>query len=270
MGSVITVQIGTPPTPFIVHESLVVARSGFFKGALNGYFKESHTRTVELPEDDRWLFTCVIHWLYTGTLKMVLTSESEAGERVNLTSNNPNTQDQNDQEQDDECSSSFPKFLSWNRRVQQLFELWIYADKLQLPDLQNDLITKLIELSEGTSDWMDCTPMPSDETMEFVYDNTLANSPLRRLAVDLSILTRLKKDLEDSLKNLSDDIVRDISITTVRMWRQETHDQDRPRAYLTRALYNTVYNVGEASEPPRIPSLAECRPKADYGDWDCC
>lgn len=199
MGSVITVQVGTPPTPFTVHESLVVARSGFFKGALNGYFKESHTRTAELPEDDRWLFTCVIHWLYTGTLKMVLTSESEAGERVNLTSNNPNTQDQNDQEQDDECSLSFPKFLSWNRRVQQLFELWIYADKLQVPDLQNDLIIKLIELGEGTSDWIDCTPMPSDETMEFVYDNL----SLTHLSAVLPSTCRFLRGLRKTWKTLS-------------------------------------------------------------------
>ncbi|KAL4959524.1 BTB/POZ domain-containing protein [Aspergillus stella-maris] len=52
-----------------VHRSTVCTQSPFFEAAMNGNFKEAHTRTINLPDDDTATIERVLCFLYCGYYK---------------------------------------------------------------------------------------------------------------------------------------------------------------------------------------------------------
>ena len=55
----------TPESTWHLHRNLAIKRSPFFRGALCSDFTESHTNTVDLPEDDNQAFAVFVQWLYS-------------------------------------------------------------------------------------------------------------------------------------------------------------------------------------------------------------
>ena len=51
---------------FYLYENHLVYHSLFFRKALEGPWKESQDKVVELPEEEPYLFRMFIQWLYTG------------------------------------------------------------------------------------------------------------------------------------------------------------------------------------------------------------
>ena len=59
-----TVEVGATKTKFVVHESLLVYHSEFFRAALKGRFAEAETKTVTLEDEDEAVFELFVFWLY--------------------------------------------------------------------------------------------------------------------------------------------------------------------------------------------------------------
>ncbi|KAF2801691.1 uncharacterized protein BDZ99DRAFT_528162 [Mytilinidion resinicola] len=76
----IIVRVGSPPTDFSVHESLVCSRSPFFANAMNGAWAEAESRVVPLPDDAPSTFALYRTWLYTGLLACKSSSDSDEWE----------------------------------------------------------------------------------------------------------------------------------------------------------------------------------------------
>lgn len=53
---------------FNVHKHLLCHHSPFFEGALKPAFKEGQENIVTLPEEEAYVFSVFLHWLYTGSL----------------------------------------------------------------------------------------------------------------------------------------------------------------------------------------------------------
>ncbi|KAF2868938.1 hypothetical protein BDV95DRAFT_577969 [Massariosphaeria phaeospora] len=53
---------------FCVHENLICTRSAFFRKAMNGTWKESEEKYVELPEDEPDIFRLYVELLYSARL----------------------------------------------------------------------------------------------------------------------------------------------------------------------------------------------------------
>jgi len=64
----ICVGKGDKTKEFQGHRGLLCHYSSYFKGALEGGFKEAESRTVTLPEDDVEVFEIFFSWLYTRSL----------------------------------------------------------------------------------------------------------------------------------------------------------------------------------------------------------
>lgn len=241
LGGVIAVDVGTgaTKTEFFVHENLITGRSDFFKNALKpGKFIEGDTKRVHLPMDQEYDFACLLHWLYTGTLKFCLTpvlppdsSDDTSSDMVKHSGSDTSTDTQ------PSCSScgELDCQLHHGIPVDRLFELWILGDKLQVAGFQDDIAAKLIELGSWNAAKDNIHHMPSNMTLKYVYDNTLASSSLRRLAVDLAVLTRHRCDLERSLKTLPEEIVRDIAVATIKMWKADARHHTSPPFEVLRA-----------------------------------
>lgn len=67
-GGTIIVKIGFEQEEHILHKSLLVHHSGFFRGVLSEKFKETEQGFIELSEVHSTPFSIFIDWLYTGDL----------------------------------------------------------------------------------------------------------------------------------------------------------------------------------------------------------
>lgn len=177
-GDVITIEVGQPPTIFKVHEKLLEHRGGFFfKGALNGHFKESDTKCIPLHAEDSELFAILVGWFHSRII--------------------PNFKDMYHGVESD--SSNFTSC-----ELHRLFRLWILGDKLQIPVFQ-DFISSCIR---DTALTFDEQLVPPKETLEFVFANTVPSSVLRYLAIDIMVLHCSEKDRKEYLRDLSPEILQ--------------------------------------------------------------
>ena len=142
--SVVTVKVGSEAAQvaFVVHAELLKYYSPFFKAATTGNWDEARTGIINLPNDDPEVFEIFENWLY--------------GQRLDL-------------EEDQAKSTPF------------ILKLWVFGDKVQVPEFQNAVMEALKTRSTGS----DPPLTPSD--IRFVYESTTDESPLRRLIVDMAI-----------------------------------------------------------------------------------
>ena len=124
---------------FPIHKGHICHYSPFFDAAFNGTFAEAETQMVELYEVKPETFGIFVNWIYTQDIF------SEGGEIPN---------------------------------VQGLVHLWLLADRLLVPSLQN----KALDLIESTRQQKGNDRLPS-EIFPVIYENTNAESALRLYVV---------------------------------------------------------------------------------------
>ncbi|KAF9636299.1 putative btb poz domain containing protein [Lasiodiplodia theobromae] len=206
----VVVEVGSPPFEFNIDEALLVKHSGFFRGAMSGHFIESKTKRVPLHDDDPSLFQHLAAWLRTGNLDSCLKEDD----------------DHEMTEQEDQATTHENTILS--HTVDTLFNLWILGDKLQMPSLQNATAHSLIDLiTKPHAFQTPCTltQLPNNSTLSLVYDNTLPSSPLRRLAIDMALLTGAGHGLladDSAAEELEPEILLALARRAVAFWHQET------------------------------------------------
>jgi hypothetical protein len=135
--------VGPKRVKFGVHKGILIRRSAFLRAALTGTFKEATEGTVTLQEDSPKVFGVFVSWLYTGKLE--------------------NTVDE------------IPTPYGSNR----LAELYIFADRYDVPILRNDAIDALVTTRQNLQ-------IPASFFRK-VYDATLPKDPLRRLLADMVV-----------------------------------------------------------------------------------
>ncbi|EER25635.1 hypothetical protein D8B26_000046 [Coccidioides posadasii str. Silveira] len=141
--TVITITVGESEAQFQAHKDLLCQKSPFFNGALTSDFKEAAEHAITLPEDDPDTFERFLQWVYSGTYVLSgIGSDEEVDERY-----------------------------------MQLAQLYVLADKLEVPALKHNIINEmfLMKLSPGKP--------PQVDVISYVYENTRVRSPLRQLIV---------------------------------------------------------------------------------------
>ena len=137
--AIVTVEVGEEKEShiFSVHEDFLCYYSPYFRALFEGSFQEAQTKKSVLREHSPDVFEHFLNWMYTQRLEVL-------GEEL------PD-----------------PDFL---------IRLWVLADMLLIPDLQNIAI-KGIEKQSSMSNSV-CSNM-----YQYVYENTVLDSPLRKLMV---------------------------------------------------------------------------------------
>ena len=131
----VDVHFGDETKSFPVHKNFLTHYSPFFKKALDGNFLEGQTQTVNLHDTKPRAFGLFLGWIHTQKV------ENEHG---------------------------LPP------RNADLIHLWILADKLLIPALQNEAI----QIMNSTN----CSGVSS--SFPTLYENTMQDSPLRRFWID--------------------------------------------------------------------------------------
>ncbi|KAH0292958.1 hypothetical protein M436DRAFT_78351 [Aureobasidium namibiae CBS 147.97] len=67
----VTIEVGAEKEHFVVHKSILCAKSSYFDRALSGSFQEAITRFFQLPDISPVLFRIFVAWLYYGDLGYV-------------------------------------------------------------------------------------------------------------------------------------------------------------------------------------------------------
>ncbi|KAF2496919.1 hypothetical protein BU16DRAFT_507616 [Lophium mytilinum] len=203
----ITVRVGSPPTDFSVHETLVCSRSPFFANAMNGAWAEAESRIVPLPDDAPSTFALYRTWLYTGLLASKSDSSSDEWELL-------------------ACA-------------------YVLGEKLQDSDFKDTVIDAMIENPSTTTADGPSSPETTDaeatelEEMEFfkrnpavliyIYENTPPSAPVRRLLVD-HYRAAGKPDWISAEKRelLPDDFLYALSFQFMTLKAREEEGQRRP------------------------------------------
>ncbi|KAE9381269.1 hypothetical protein N431DRAFT_490676 [Stipitochalara longipes BDJ] len=155
--SLVTFLVGPCCTPkkFIIHKERVCQRSLVLKAALNGNFIEGQTQTYRFEDTSPGAFRLFAQWIYEQKLDLYQLKDME--ERLNdVRYDLPNPNDLENME---------------------LVELWVLADKIAMPALQNQVMTKIVEIRNAARDEV------AVKTLHYIYEVTSVNNPLRLLMV---------------------------------------------------------------------------------------
>jgi len=159
----LTIRVGTETNKqeFVAHESFLTSRSEFFRRAMNGRWAEAESRVVMLPADEPQYFALYLNFVYTGQLNTMGKSKEELATL--------------------ELSEAMKHI---KQEYQDLFRLYILAEKLQDVAAKNAALTAAIsvtELKSAGGNW----DIPTLEVVNSVYKCTLEGSPARRLLTDM-------------------------------------------------------------------------------------
>lgn len=131
------IREGKEKEPFKVHKNYICFYSPYFDAAFNGSFSEGQTQELDLEETEPKTFGIFVNWLYTQQIV------NEEG--------------------------AIP-------RSSTLIDLWILADKILVPSLQNQTL-KLLEQCRKEDGRL------SSSSFHRAYESTTEDSPLRKYLV---------------------------------------------------------------------------------------
>jgi BTB/POZ domain len=149
----VTILVGPTRHQFLAHKS-IICKEQYFKAAFTGQFKEAHTKTLKLFEEDPANFDNLLRWIYS---------------RVDFNLHNL-------------VSNSEEEVANWPAHFRSLVELHVLSDKLNIKDLP-DLIIDYLSVRRSSvvgKRKRGTVLVPANEDITFVYHNTVPNSKLRR------------------------------------------------------------------------------------------
>ncbi|KAG4433063.1 hypothetical protein IFR05_011457 [Cadophora sp. M221] len=148
---------GDNPIKFLVHKEFTCYYSSVLSAAFNGSFVEGQTQTYRIEDTSPSAFRLFFQWLYSQKIDVYFLMETG---RREATYGSPTPEES--------------RALIQTENM-DLVELWVLADRLAIPELQN-LAVKHINAIGNLDD-------PATETFDYIYQNTVYDSPLRRLVV---------------------------------------------------------------------------------------
>lgn len=137
---------------FDVHESLLSARSSFFRNALDRKWKEGQDRRVKLPADEPDVFRIYVNYLYTGVLAVI--------------------------------PDPLPAIYKGAEDHLSLAKVYVLAEMLQDTTAKNAVVEAMLVTCRRT--FHDGQyHLPGPQVIHIVYEGTPGSSPMRRVLVDL-------------------------------------------------------------------------------------
>lgn len=142
-------KVGPKKTRFDVHKRQLCETSPFFEAAFNGNFREK-AGTMNLVEDDVQAFEHFVRWVYERDMDILL-----EGDKDHLLA-----------------------------RMRELIEVYVLADKYDIPALKNHIIQILFDaVKHGSDKKLHGLRLPLLEDVQYIYANTARGSTLRKFVI---------------------------------------------------------------------------------------
>ncbi|KAF1362452.1 hypothetical protein EJ07DRAFT_77735, partial [Lizonia empirigonia] len=163
-AATVAIQVGsaTNRRAFLVHKSILTARSEFFCRALNGSWKESETKTVDLTEDVPETFDLYLNLVYKNQLPVATLDKDKL------------------------CALDWPNFSKYiGKEYRTLVDLYVLADKIQDIQAKNEALKAILQISHIRNHEGRWFTLPL-VAIRKIYDCTPQGSSARSLCIDLS------------------------------------------------------------------------------------
>ena len=165
-SSMVILIVGDQQEQLLAHASYLTNRSDFFKAALSNNWKEGQSRVVKLPEDDPTTVAQYLDFVYKN---MLPTQQKWFPNQVKS------------------------MYLS-------LARLYVYGERVLDVVIRNVIVDHIIAFSSIANHELATHPhYPGPAVIETVYEGTTAESPMRRLLVDMYVKHGERKWLEPEL-----------------------------------------------------------------------
>ena len=160
-------NVANEKATFHVHKSFICYHSPFFSAAFTGNFVEGETQTMDYKHTSSEAFGLFVHWLYTQKMDDTFLRDFYKAFLADAIS--PAEHDKKFHERHHSSNATVCGHIA---------DLWILAEKILAPKLQNLAMDALEELRFHCIDRLPAT------RCEYIYQHTRKGSPLRRFMVD--------------------------------------------------------------------------------------
>ncbi|EDN97232.1 predicted protein [Sclerotinia sclerotiorum 1980 UF-70] len=184
--------------PFNLHKSFFTHVSPYFEAVFNSGFAESEIQTLNFAESNREIFAMLVDWVYKKDLKALAAFELD--DRKNLPVGIRLSALQGNDLEEYIKKSQETAF----EHTTKLIDLWFFADKVIIPELQNAALQAIEILRFFTP----LQGVPADISRA-VYDKTPKGSPLRLYLAETT-LRRLQPNSGNEGENFHPDMLVDI------------------------------------------------------------
>jgi hypothetical protein len=188
---VITVIVGTgkDQATFVLHEHLLRESSLFFRNALNGAWRESNEKAVKIPDVSAENFTVFARFLFTGLLFI-----TSPGSATPVAEDTP-----------EDFKLLTDRFTAWVKVLQ-------VADYLLAFDFHDAIVDAMLEVTADCRNLRRAQRVSyNDWIIHSIYKYSAANSPVRKLATDMTLHAwDTSADTDRELTNFPEEFVLDI------------------------------------------------------------
>ncbi len=192
-STALTIRVGgvANSQTFLVNESLLTARSEYFRRAMNGKWLEYNTREIDLVDDDPDIFALYLNLVYKNELPTATLRDADV-ETLGC------------------------KELVWetNKELMVLFEIYAIAEKFQDTSAKDGVVAAVFQLTQNVS-WFGRPLVCGPRIIELVYSSTPVDSPARRLLVDMCCNSQMGPLLRKS-PHLPKDFLSDLFMVMQR------------------------------------------------------
>lgn len=171
---------------FLVHKEVACYHSIVFDGAFNGGFRETETLEYELDDTTPRAFQLLVQWLYSQRLELQQLRPNHKALKLSTEDRSENM---------------------------ALVELWVLADRLLVPRLQNHVIEYMYKVFVRTQF------IPA-QTWKFIFGTDVSvHSPLRQYAIDLAACF-VDEETYDELEE-SDLLPTGLLVGVAKIWAKQ-------------------------------------------------
>lgn len=200
VSDLVTLVVGPEKAKLIVHDHWLIKSSEFFRAALKKEWREGQTRIIKLEEEHVQEVAQYLDYLYEGELptqKTVLIEQIAAED--------------------------------WDE-YNVLCNLYTLGERLVDIPMRNAIIRETVRLMSLADDDNGHSWFPSWTTAAWLYENTTEGSPMRRLLVDMFVVSGLPEWLdneEDGILNGSSELLIDV----VKEFSRRAKEKQDPKDY---------------------------------------
>lgn len=207
---------------FTLYTDLFIPRSDFLRAARSSQWLSDTEKPVDLTDEEPATFALYMHCVYFGigalqdsSLEKLIEQDNETGENRDeemvldaFECSEAELQERADEDERD------PSELegSHERHIEDLYKLYLIADKLQDLATTNIVIDEIIRYRNST------VRIPSNQAVRLAYEATAHGNPIRRLSRDSYVYaaTDLSASISLHASNLPADFCRDMAMESRR------------------------------------------------------
>ena len=213
-----TIYVGPEKYPFYLHKGRLCQRSSYFEKAFHGSFHEATTGSIHLEEDGVDEFRLFEEWVYTDELNCPTDSDDSSlllvkvfcfAEKIGVSGLQNATLDAiRDRAVEQHVSLPPPTTVSKIHATPQ----GLFGTAHRPPFYQSEPTASSAQEQPVAK----CIPTTTAKAITYAYENTLDNSPLRKLLADIFAYDVKPQEIKENILSFPRQFIADVLLITMK------------------------------------------------------